>query len=223
MELKSLETQTARQDIVNAILGPDDITSGPPFLGKRLSHFYNHYAREREILDGHVSDRSSAEEQLQKAIASLTSHVSTSRNLITLDASNLQSGALLDCAVRVMLMTECNTKGRSFGGLKKFTWEDEETLTEFIDRVYCKTLPGAAGADRNLINLDNLKVHTLVKRAGIELQGTDKISDHLTLVCGEGVKIILIFSHQSFLECNLERLRSDREDLGHSTAEALAM
>ncbi|KAF6797483.1 hypothetical protein CSOJ01_12990 [Colletotrichum sojae] len=107
-----------------------------------------------------------------------------------------------------MLMTECNTRGRFFGGLKKFIWEDEETPAEFIDRVYCAILPNAAGAARALINLDNLKVHTLVKRAGIELQGTDKLSDHLTL---------------AFLECNLERLRSDREDLGHSTAEALAI
>ncbi|KAF6816762.1 hypothetical protein CMUS01_12212 [Colletotrichum musicola] len=175
------------------------------------------------MLDKHVSDTFSTETQLQTAIRSLKSNVSTPRNLITPDGSSEESGALLDCAVRVMLMTECNTKGLTFGGLKKFIWEDEETPAEFIDRVYCAILLNAAGAARALINLNNLKVHTLVKRAGIELQGTDKLSNHLTLVCGEGVKILLIFSHQAFLECNLERLRSDREDLGHSTAEALAI
>ncbi|KAF6833450.1 hypothetical protein CPLU01_05488 [Colletotrichum plurivorum] len=223
MELSSLETQAAKNEIAKAIWGSDENTPATPSLRKELSKFYEYYSKERDILDDYVSEGLSTENELQTAIRSIKSNASTPRNLISQGVSNLQGGALLDCAVRVMLMTECNTKGISFGGLKKFTWEDEETPAEFIDRVYCAILPNAAGAARALINLDNLKVHTLVKRAGIELQGTQKLSDHLTLVCGEGVKILLVFSHQAFLECNLERLRSDREDLGHSTAEALAI
>ncbi|KAK1457254.1 hypothetical protein CCUS01_01721 [Colletotrichum cuscutae] len=147
-------------------------------------------------------------------LADLTSQISPRRSHL----ADLTS----HCAVRTMLMTECESEGTAaIGSGNVLRWAESETLTDYLGRIY----PQSTSMDvpKDLIDLKNLRCHILARDAGIKIQQTEKLSDHLYLRHSPGSKTLLVFSHRAFLEHSRERLSAIRQDLSHSTDEALAL
>ncbi|KAK1522131.1 uncharacterized protein CCOS01_09843 [Colletotrichum costaricense] len=71
--------------------------------------------------------------------------------------------------------------------------------------------------------MENSSAYILSKNARVFLKATDVLSDHLSLIIGEGFKTLLVFHHRAFLERSLEVLKTDREDLSQSLPEAVSI
>ncbi|KXH39143.1 hypothetical protein CSAL01_03174 [Colletotrichum salicis] len=137
-------------------------------------------------------------------------------------APKLSRIASLDCAVRTMLMTECVSEGTAaIGSGNDHWWAGTETLVDYLVQTY----PQSTSTDvpKDLIDLKTLRCHVLARDAGIKIQQTEKLSDHLYLRHSPGTKVLLVFSHRAFLEHSRKRLEATHQDLSHSVDEALAL
>ncbi|KAK1700106.1 hypothetical protein BDP55DRAFT_540832 [Colletotrichum godetiae] len=117
-------------------------------------------------------------------------------------------------------MTACQTKGKALESYNTQEWKTDETLVTFLERVYPQVFVG--GVPETAIDTANLSAHILHKNAGIEIKATNTLSDHLSLVHGEGFKTLLVFHHCAFLKHSFDVLKSDQKDLSHSTSEAIS-
>ncbi|KAK1723450.1 uncharacterized protein BDZ83DRAFT_653103 [Colletotrichum acutatum] len=120
-----------------------------------------------------------------------------------------------------MFMTACQPEGAALGSYWVHEWKAEETLTAFLKRVYSQAFAG--GTPEQPINTGNLRAYILSKNARVVVKETDVLSDHLSLIIGEGFKTLLVFHHRAFLEDSLEVLKADQEDLSQSFSEAVSI
>ncbi|KAK1713312.1 uncharacterized protein BDZ83DRAFT_756828 [Colletotrichum acutatum] len=130
--------------------------------------------------------------------------------------------ASVECAVRMMLMTECETEGTlAIGSRNVYRWGGSETLVDYLNRIYTQST--SSDVSKDPVDLKKLRCHVLARDAGVKIQQTEKLSDHLNLVCRPRTKVLLVFSHKAFLEHSLEIVKATRPDLTHTTHEALAL
>ncbi|KAJ0298241.1 hypothetical protein COL516b_010164 [Colletotrichum fioriniae] len=130
--------------------------------------------------------------------------------------------ASVECAVRMMLMTECETEGTvAIGSRNVYRWGGSETLVDYLSRIYPRST--SSNASKDPVDLKNLRCHVLARDAGVKIQHTEKLSDHLNLACRPRTKVLLVFSHKAFLEHSLEIVKATRPDLSHTNHDALAL
>ncbi|KAK1635414.1 hypothetical protein BDP81DRAFT_429657 [Colletotrichum phormii] len=158
------------------------------------------------------------EARLLRVSAQLKSDPLATKESMFSRADRGDTGKILDCIVRLMFMTACQTEGTALGSYNTYEWKNDETLTKFLKRVYPQAFAG--GTPEKPISMANLSAHILSKHAGVDIRATDTLSDHLSFVQGIGYKTLLVFHHRTFLEHSFELLRADREDLSHGVTEA---
>lgn len=139
--------------------------------------------------------------RVERAFEILKSRPDSQKSALVHEHQNETSAALLESAVRTKLRTEC--RETISGTCNLFKWIEEETLEEFVNRVY-KHSPESSSSQP--ININDARAKVLVKHARIEIQSTDKLSDHLYLYFGRGFKILYVFSDRGFLEDSLDSL-----------------
>ncbi|EXF82296.1 hypothetical protein CFIO01_08183 [Colletotrichum fioriniae PJ7] len=159
--------------------------------------------------------------KLQRAFMQLKADHLATKVAILSQADQESIGPVLDCAVRLMFMTACQPGGAVLGSYRIHEWNDEETLPAFLRRVYPQAFAG--GTPEQPINMENFSAYILSKNARVFLKATDVLSDHLSLIIGEGFKTLLVFHHRAFLEHSLEVLKTDGEDLSQSLPEAVSI
>ncbi|KAI3537020.1 hypothetical protein CABS01_05074 [Colletotrichum abscissum] len=190
---------------------------------KHLARFLDHCALQRLSLCIDQPRTGDSTNEIAGAIRLLRSKPAVRKDeILSRMSPNLSRLAYLDCAVRTMLMTECELEGTAaIGSGNVLRWVESETLTDYLGRIY----PQSTSMDvpKDLIDLKNLRCHILARDAGIKIQQTEKLSDHLYLRHSPGNKILLVFSHRAFLKHSREILSVTRQDLSHSTDEALAL
>ncbi|KAF9881568.1 hypothetical protein CkaCkLH20_00714 [Colletotrichum karsti] len=200
------------QDIIaDFIWGPEE--------GDRqrlLSKFLAQCAHERYVLS---KKKPQADANIQSIINSIKSTPSLAKSAIISAHSETGEQSTIDCVVRMMFMTATKTDYTAFGGFVTVQWRKDETIVDYLDRVYPRLPVG--GQQEQPVNTRHLRANVLMSQAGIRIKPTDKLSDHLYLIYGEDFKTLLVFSHRSFLEYSLKKLRADSIDLEHSTAEAV--
>ncbi|KAF0331796.1 hypothetical protein RB213_000779 [Colletotrichum asianum] len=186
---------------------------------QRLQKFFDQCTHERFLLSGKDLVAPNSAYDIASSIRGIKSNPSiTKADLCETTAIN---AAVLDSTMQLMLMTTCKTDGISLGSSNTFKWRNNETAAGFLDRVYARVPAGPAY--EQLVNVRNLRAYALTRYAGVKIRATEKLSDHLYLIYGDDYKTLLVFSHRSFLEYGLERLENDRDDLNHSTTEALTL
>ncbi|KAF4930372.1 hypothetical protein CGCVW01_v001011 [Colletotrichum viniferum] len=100
-----------------------------------------------------------------------------------------------------------------------FQWRNQETLAEFVERVY---KPSPESGSVQPIEINNVRAKVLRKRASIKIRSTNILSDHLYLHIGKRFKVLYIFSDRGFLEESLSSLSVSNQTPTHSTTEALS-
>ncbi|KXH40429.1 hypothetical protein CNYM01_09975 [Colletotrichum nymphaeae SA-01] len=160
-------------------------------------------------------------DELRRLVLQLKSDPSATKESIFSSADHKSTEAVLECAVRLMFMTACQTEGTALGSYNIHEWKSNEPLASFLSSVYPQAFAG--GAPEHPISIENLTAHILSKNAGVNIMAADTLSDHLSLVKGEGFKTLLVFHHRAFLEHSLEVLKADKGDLSHTKLEALSL
>ncbi|KAK1493637.1 hypothetical protein CCUS01_02938 [Colletotrichum cuscutae] len=206
---------TSDHGTANAIWA--DITGGnvPPAHRPQIARLLKYHTNGLS-----ASGYSLRKEQVWTAIQTLKSDPLATKESILSAANNQYSEAILECAVRLTFMTACQTEGTALGSYHTQEWKTNETLVAFLGRVYPQVYAG--GTPDKAIDTRNLSAHILHKNAGIVVKATETLSDHLSLVQGEGFKTLLVFHHRAFLKHSFDVLQSDRKDLSHSTPEAIS-
>lgn len=108
----------------------------------------------------------------------------------------------IDLAARLLLMMEFGNLQYGFSGLTKLAWTTRDgPLKDFIANHF--EVSGEYGKEK--IKLERkFNARSLGRIAGIKIEWTRNLADHLRLIDDENK--VLIFHHASFLECQLERL-----------------
>lgn len=100
-----------------------------------------------------------------------------------------------------------------------FQWRNQETLAEFVERVY---KPSPESGSVQPIDINNVRAKVLRKRASIKIRSTNILSDHLYLHIGKRFKILYLFPDRGFLEDSLSGLSVSNQTPTHSPTEALS-
>jgi hypothetical protein len=133
------------------------------------------------------------------------------------DAINIAVHAMLmiDCAARA-----CYSKGYEVDGFKPVGWEDQESLTDFVKRIFpldpVQNPPKPWEVRRNRHALKGWK---LKKRAHVVFRPTDNLVEHLLYDPHDNS--VRLFHHTAFLKAHLRRSAAKPVDCG--IAESLAM
>lgn len=105
----------------------------------------------------------------------------------------------IDLVLRLLLMVEFGHLQYGFTGRKQLVWTSDP-LEEFIHAYF--NAPRALGQET--VKLEKIfNARNLGRIAGIEIEWTNNLADHLRLTDGD--KKVAIFHHASFLECQLKK------------------
>jgi hypothetical protein len=105
----------------------------------------------------------------------------------------------IDLVLRLLLMVEFGHLQYGFTGRKQLVW-DSDSLEEFVHGYF--NTPRALGQET--VKLEKIfNARNLGRIAGIDIEWTDNLADHLRLTDGD--KKVAIFHHASFLECQLKK------------------
>jgi hypothetical protein len=105
----------------------------------------------------------------------------------------------IDLVLRLLLMVEFGHLQYGFTGRKQLAW-DSDSLEEFVHGYF--NTPQALGQET--VKLEKIfNARNLGRIAGMEIEWTDNLADHLRLTDGD--KKVAIFHHASFLECQLKK------------------
>ena len=107
----------------------------------------------------------------------------------------------IDLAARLLLMMEFGNLQYGFSGLTELFWKPEDgPLKNFIAKYF--TVSGTPGQES--IKLERkFNARSLGRIAGIKIEWTKSLADHLRLIDDENK--VLIFHYASFLECQRRR------------------
>lgn len=219
------DTRSNNRMIADAIWEPCDSSAAVSIQNGQLKKFFNHCARQQLSLDNSADQPSSVNsmDEIVNAIQLLRSKPSICKDqLLQQSSSQASNMASVECAVRMMLMTECETEGTvAIGSRNVYRWGGSETLVDYLSRIYPRST--SSNASKDPVDLKNLRCHVLARDAGVKIQHTEKLSDHLNLACRPRTKVLLVFSHKAFLEHSLEIVKATRPDLSHTNHDALAL
>lgn len=188
-----------------------------------LATFRNQCAHEHYVFSTKKRGAACSAEVIASIISRIKSESPVSKSQLipsSIEGSH-EDTAVLDCVVRMMFMTTAQTDYALGGGSISFKWKNNETIVDFLDRVYSR-VPLSSTSDQP-INVRNLRAANLTRETGIQIKGTNKLSDHLYLSYGDDSKTLFVFHHRFFLEYSLKILEDDRNDLDHSTLDALKL
>jgi hypothetical protein len=129
----------------------------------------------------------------------------------------------LDLSVRAMLMTACRTPGSFGGDVFNPSWKSEETLKEFINRVYPRWPAPTDDTRHTPISISKLAADCLARDTRVTIQYTERLTDHLELRVGADWKTVYLFKYPCYLRMCLEALQKDKVELNHTTDESLAL
>lgn len=105
----------------------------------------------------------------------------------------------IDLVLRLLVMVEFGQLQYGFTGRKQLVW-DSNLLEQFVHSYF--NTPQALGQET--VKLEKIfNARNLGRIAGMEIEWTDNLADHLRLTDGD--KRVAIFHHASFLECQLQR------------------
>ncbi|KXH38120.1 hypothetical protein CNYM01_12111 [Colletotrichum nymphaeae SA-01] len=183
------DTRSNNRMIADAIWEPYDSSAAVSIQNDQLKKFFNHCARQQSSLENSADQPSSVDSMDEIQPSS--------------QASNMAS---VECAVRMMLMTECETEGTiAIGSRNVYRWGGSETLVDYLSRIYTQST--SSNVYKDPIDLKKLRCHVLTRDT----------------VCRPRTKVLLVFSHKAFLEHSLEIVKVNRPDLSHTAHEALAL
>jgi len=131
--------------------------------------------------------------------------------------------AALDLSVRTMLMTACRTPGSFGGDVFNPSWKSEETLEQFINRVYPRWPAPTDDTRHTPISVSKLAADCLARDTRITIQYTERLTYHLELRVGADWKTLYLFKYPCYLRMCLEALQKDKPELNHNTNESLAL
>ncbi|KAK4209730.1 hypothetical protein QBC37DRAFT_429942 [Rhypophila decipiens] len=144
-------------------------------------------------------------EHVLSAIALLkSSHDKPKKELI----SHFDNATTVDLSLRLMLMTSCSPTGSAGEDIFRPWWKDHETLAQYMQRIYPRYDASTAGNGSQPISLRKLSADYLKTYAGIRIQWTNHLTDHLLLLKGSNWKSVHIFAHPAFLLRSLQSLSS---------------
>jgi hypothetical protein len=199
---------------------------------QRLSYFFEYYRRETLSALMLIPTRTGLKPihthaELFMFISLLKeNHQKNKRELRSLPllttSSAVDTEAALDLAVRLMFMIACRSQAANNVVIAQIfcpRWKDTESLENFVERVFPQYVADEGISSRS-ITMHKLAAHYLKTYAGIQLEWTDYLTDHLTLQKGETWKSLYIFRHPGFLDTGLRVFTADED---RSTAEALTL
>ncbi len=221
-----------RLTIATAIWGKDDKVEERM---QRLMHFFDYYKRETKTAalsvpkdGGLASIKTHAElitfisvlkENPKKARLELKSHF-PSDSTVAIDTD-----AALDLTVRLMFMTACRSQNAynfvSTMQIFRPKWKEQESLAQFIERVFPRCESPDQGSRDVTIRAHKLTAHYLKQYVNIQIQWTDHLSDHLVFQKGDSWKSLYIFCHPSVLEVGSKALAEYDLDTPTNTALSL--
>ena len=200
MELSSDLRCNVRKRIVAAICGPSPDHESP----YSLDNYLGFWAREvRKIA---VLAPSLTQPQISNLILSTfeTLKANTAKTRRELETNLYQSSLSLELSCRLMLMTSCQTPGTVGGDNFRPRWSDDETLPQYISRVYPRSSSPPDDARNQPVLLSKLGADFLTRYANIDIRWTERLTDHLTLQKGSDWKSLYVFAHPGFLLRTLE-------------------
>jgi hypothetical protein len=139
--------------------------------------------------------------------------------------ATLDLDGALDLTVRVMFMAACRSPTAynvvTTGQIFKPSWKDEETLVEFIEKIFPRyELNQGNGAEP--IRIEKLTAHYLKEYANVQIEWTNHFPDHLTLQRTNDGKYLYVFGHAGFLETCFRTLAEHKLDENVPTGQALS-
>lgn len=190
-----------RATIANAIWGEDQMDQEG---SQRLMHFFEYYRRETMAatvstpkckdlarIQTHaelITFISLLKENPQKArqeLKSLFSSVApqnTSSAMIDIDAA-------LDLTVRLMFTAACRSQSQfnviTTGQVFRPRWKEEESLEQFIERVFPRCEEPDQGSRSVTIRAHKLTAYSLKRYVNVQIKWTDHLSDHLLFHIGD--------------------------------------
>jgi hypothetical protein len=198
---------------VNSTQGAESLVSMAPY--------FEYYRREMKSSTIFPSPPIHTHEGALQVFKLLKAHATQAKSAIPAPQG---AAAALDLGVRALLMTACKTPGTFGGNVFNPVWKADETLAAFVDRVYPRWVtPVDDRRGTTVIALGRMTAHALSTESRIDIQWTDRLTDHLELLVGANWKTIYIFRYPCYLKTCLEALVANKPELDHGTAEALAL
>ncbi|KAI1328411.1 hypothetical protein F5Y16DRAFT_398344 [Xylariaceae sp. FL0255] len=184
----------------------------------RLGPYFDYYKNETR----HAALLSKKHVQSHKAIMSSLGALKENSNATKEELDSICGNAVVtDLAVRLMLMTSCQTPGTIGGDIFRPLWKSDETLCQYIHRIYPRYDPPSDGSQSQPIYMHKLTADFLKSYVNIDIRWTDRLSDHLLLLKGSDWKSLYLFSHPAFLTTSLEVLPKEAPDGTTETAFAI--
>ncbi|KAK1638854.1 hypothetical protein BDP81DRAFT_422855 [Colletotrichum phormii] len=217
------EARSDEGKIADSIWGPCESDQVASARGRRLAGFLTYCTQQRPPPCVGQPSAVDPSKEIVGAIRLLKSSPLIQKDvLLNQESTEMRNVASIESAVRMMLVTECESEGTiAMGTGNIYRWGRSETLVGYLGRVYTQST--SIDIPKDPIDHKNLRCYILTRDAGIKIQQTEKLSDHLYLNYGTRTKVLSVFSHKAFLECSRETLKATRPDLTHTVEEALSL
>ncbi|KAI1258454.1 hypothetical protein F5Y18DRAFT_444567 [Xylariaceae sp. FL1019] len=190
---------TVKQEVAMTIWG--DL--GPETDLKNLDPYFEYFTKETKHAALLSNERVRNNSVMMSAFVALKSNPNMTKE--QLDAM-CGDAVVTGLAVRLMFMTSCHTPGTLGGDIFRPVWKRDETLCQYIDRIYPRCDPTPDGSQSQPIFMHRLTADFLKRYANIDIRWTERLSDHLLLMKGSDWKSLYLFSHPGFLTTSLEVL-----------------
>ncbi|KAK0644164.1 hypothetical protein B0T16DRAFT_460246 [Cercophora newfieldiana] len=221
MELATYFRKDLTNEVKEDILSSFGVVPGAISL-ESMSPFFDYY--QRETLASTILTPPPI--KTHEDVASIFKLMKTSFNIpkaTMLSTHSERSPAALDLSVRAMLMTACRTPGSFGGDVFNPSWKLEETLEQFIRRVYPRWPAPTDDTRHTPLSVSKLAADCLARDTRVTIRYTERLTDHLELRVGADWKTVYLFKYPCYLRMCLETLQKDKVELNHTTEESLAL
>lgn len=190
-----------RNNVVDLIWGSQD----DPGVTYTLHNYVQYCVRELERASIFIGPtRADNESSVAQAINILKAN--TFRPRTSIEREHGITPVKLDIACRVMLMTACQTPGTVGGDIFRPRWKPDESLCQYIHRIYPESPSPPEEARKQPVSLFKFGADFLTRYTDIDIRWTDRLTDHLILIKGPTWKSLHVFAHPSFLLKSLETI-----------------
>ncbi|KAI1125909.1 hypothetical protein F5Y10DRAFT_246127 [Nemania abortiva] len=221
VELKSF---IQAPSIANAIWKPSPNPDVARARLDTLASFLLHFENEKEFEQAREDDIIATIRALRQCPGKRKSELRSDSESISIHSSSSLDSPNFDLVVRCVFLTACSPPGSStMGGDSIFRprWKESESLERYLARVF--PITKAPQQDLASFRLGKLSANYLRSFAYVQIRWTDKLSDHLILLKGEGWKSLYLFRHPGFLKVSLDVLSDADEDTAQTPLEALKL
>ncbi|KAI0106400.1 hypothetical protein GGR51DRAFT_559815 [Nemania sp. FL0031] len=210
--------------IVDEVWGPSPNADVARARFDTLASFLLHFEEEKEFEQAREDDIIATIRAFRQYPGKRKSELRIDSESVPARSSSSSDGPNFDLVVRCMFLTACSTpRSPTMGGHSIFRprWKESESLERYLARVFPVTR--APQQDLTSFRLQKLSASYLGSFACVRIGWTDKLSDHLILLKGEGWKILYLFRHLGFLKVSLDVLGDADEDTAQTPLEALKL